>query len=125
MARIEDLKEVAPCGMKIRYTVDNDTDIITYTDINGRGEDNLQKACEHCSWRGICKPTAMSHEKALAELEKIKEVLRKEEKQTWTLYQAQLAANGGHDGTTAGFGYRQQHTAILNIMEELGITAER
>lgn len=122
---VQDLKETAPCGMRIRYTVDSSTDMVTYTDINGRGEDNLQKSCEHCSWRGICKPTVMSHEKALEELEKVKKVLRKEEQQTWKLYQAELAANGGHDGTTAGYRYRQQHTAILNVMEELGITAER
>ncbi|HAB60044.1 MAG TPA: hypothetical protein DCE48_04930 [Lachnospiraceae bacterium] len=122
---VQDLKETALCGMRIRYTVDSCTDMVTYTDINGRGDNNLQKACEHCSWRGICKPTAMSHEKALAELEKVKEILKKEEQQTWKLYQAELAANGGHDGTTAGYGYRQQHTAILNVMEELGITEER
>ena len=34
--RIEDLKETAPCGMLIHYTV-NEEDMITYNDINGRG----------------------------------------------------------------------------------------
>lgn len=122
---IQDLKETAPCGMRIRYTVDSSTDMVTYTDINGRGEDKLQKACEHCSWRGICKPTAMSHNKALAELEKVKEVLRKKEQQTWKLYQAERAADSGYNGAAAGYGYRQQHVAVLDIMEELGIMAER
>lgn len=71
MARIEDLKEVAPCGMRINYTVDNDTDFITYTDINGRGEGHLQKDCERCTWRGICKPTAISKEALVKELAEI------------------------------------------------------
>lgn len=122
---IQDLKETAPCGMRIRYTVDSSTDMVTYTDINGRGKEKLQAACDHCSWRGICKPTAMSLETALKKLDTMTQVLRKEEQQTWKLYQAELAANGGRDGTTAGYGYRQQHIAILNVMEELGITAER
>lgn len=52
--RIEDLKEVAPCGMLIHYTVDNDTDMITYTDINGRGQ-KCEK-CHGCTWTAICKP---------------------------------------------------------------------
>lgn len=37
MDRIEDLKETAPCGMLIHYTVDRETDFVTYNDINGRG----------------------------------------------------------------------------------------
>ena len=36
MGRIEDLKETAPCGMEIHYTVD-ENDMIAYNDINGRG----------------------------------------------------------------------------------------
>lgn len=56
-ARVEDLKETAPCGMNIRYTVDKSTDFITYTNINDRGEKRKSEACEKCSWRGICKPT--------------------------------------------------------------------
>lgn len=73
MARIEDLKEVAPCGMRINYTVDNDTDFITYTDINSRGEGHLQKDCERCTWRGICKPTAISKEALVKELAEIQQ----------------------------------------------------
>ena len=53
MGRIEDLKETAPCGMEIHYTVD-ENDMITYNDINGRGV-HCDK-CEGCTWRGICKP---------------------------------------------------------------------
>lgn len=60
--RIEDLKETAPCGMLIHYTV-NEEDIITYNDINGRGV-HCDK-CDGCTWKGICKPEepkkAMSH----------------------------------------------------------------
>lgn len=49
-----DLTEKAPCGMCIHYTLDTSTDMITYTDINGRGK--LCGKCEKCSWKGICKP---------------------------------------------------------------------
>lgn len=52
--QFEDLKEKAPCGMLIHYTVDNATDMITYTDINGRGK--VCSSCDGCTWRGICKP---------------------------------------------------------------------
>lgn len=41
MDRIEDLKETAPCGMLIHYTVDRETDFVTYNDINGRGRYRL------------------------------------------------------------------------------------
>lgn len=51
--RIEDLKETAPCGMLIHYTV-NEEDMITYNDINGRGV-HCDK-CDGCTWKGICKP---------------------------------------------------------------------
>lgn len=67
---VEDLKEIAPCGMRISYTVNND-DFITYTDINDRSDGKLQKACDGCTWRGICNPTAMSKETLLAELAEI------------------------------------------------------
>ncbi len=53
--KIEDLKEMAVCGMTIHYTV-NEDDIVVYNDINGRGV--LCDKCEGCSWRGICKPSA-------------------------------------------------------------------
>lgn len=53
MGKIEDLKETAPCGMVIHYTIDGD-DVITYNDINGRGVECA--SCEKCTWRGICKP---------------------------------------------------------------------
>lgn len=60
--RVEDLKETAPCGMLIHYTV-NEEDMITYNDINGRGV-HCDK-CDGCTWKGICKPEepkkAMSH----------------------------------------------------------------
>ena len=60
--RIEDLKETAPCGMLIHYTV-NEEDMITYNDINGRGV-HCDK-CGGCTWKGICKAEepkkAMSH----------------------------------------------------------------
>lgn len=48
--RIEDLKEKAPCGMLIHYTV-NEEDMITYNDINGRGV-HCDK-CDGCTWKGI------------------------------------------------------------------------
>lgn len=67
---VEDLKEIAPCGMKISYTVNSD-DFITYTDINGRSDGKLQKACDGCTWRGICSPTAISKETLLTELAEI------------------------------------------------------
>ncbi len=54
----EDLKETAPCGMLIHYTVDTSTDFVTYTDINGRGNEKKASACDKCSWKSICKPTA-------------------------------------------------------------------
>lgn len=54
MSRVEDLKETAPCGMEIHYTVDNDTDFISYSDINGRGI--RCEACHGCTWYGICQP---------------------------------------------------------------------
>lgn len=57
----EDLKEIAPCGMPIHYTVDTETDFVTYTDINGRGEHRLCEACKGCSWKAICKPTACNY----------------------------------------------------------------
>lgn len=53
MGRIEDLKETAPCGMEIHYTVDGN-DMIAYNDINGRGV--YCDKCKGCTWRGICKP---------------------------------------------------------------------
>lgn len=53
MGKIEDLKETAPCGMLIHYTVDGD-DIIVYNDINGRGVQC--EHCKNCSWHNICKP---------------------------------------------------------------------
>jgi len=65
--RFEDLKEVAPCGMRIRYTVDNDTDMITYNDINDRGEYNHSEKCKGCSWYGICKPTEVDFMKIITE----------------------------------------------------------
>ena len=55
MADICDCKEVAPCEMLIHYAVDKN-DFISYNDINGRGV--LSKKCEHCTWKGICKPTS-------------------------------------------------------------------
>lgn len=54
----EDLKETAPCGMLIHYTVDTSSDFVTYTDINGRGNERKASACDRCSWKSICKPTA-------------------------------------------------------------------
>lgn len=68
MGKIENLKEIAPCGMKINYTVNNDTGFITYTDINDRGNGHLQKACEGCIWKGICIPTAIDKETLINEL---------------------------------------------------------
>jgi hypothetical protein len=54
MSKIEDLTEVAPCGIAIHYTVDNDTDFVTYNDINGRGK--YSNKCPGCSWYGLCNP---------------------------------------------------------------------
>lgn len=51
--KIEDLKETAPCGMVIHYTV-NEQDIVSYNDINGRGV--LCDACQKCTWKAICQP---------------------------------------------------------------------
>lgn len=53
-AVVEDLKEDAPCGMRIHYTVDKSTDMVIYDDINGRGKECEQ--CRECTWRGICQP---------------------------------------------------------------------
>lgn len=57
---VEDLKELAPCGMLIHYTVDTTTDFVVYNDINGRGEENLTKKCLTCSWRNLCSPTLIN-----------------------------------------------------------------
>lgn len=65
--RVEDQKEVAPCGMLVRYTVDRDTDFITYTDICNRGQYRLSQSCKRCSWRGICKPTEANFLEILSE----------------------------------------------------------
>lgn len=46
MGRIEDLKETAPCGKEIHYTVD-ENDMIAYNNINGRGA--LCDKCEGCT----------------------------------------------------------------------------
>ena len=43
---VEDLKEISSCGMTIHYTVDTETDFVTYTDINGRGE-HRPTACNY------------------------------------------------------------------------------
>ena len=59
---LEDLKETAPCGIRIHYTVD-ECDMVIYNDINGRGEENMTKKCEHCSWRCICKPSPYNNSK--------------------------------------------------------------
>ena len=53
---VEDYTENAPCGMHIRYSVD-DRDFVVYNDINGRGEGKLSPTCKRCSWKGICRPT--------------------------------------------------------------------
>lgn len=58
---VQDFKEFAPCGMKIHYTVDSETDFITYTDINGRGKNRRCEACERCSWSAICQPTECNY----------------------------------------------------------------
>lgn len=54
---IQDLKETAPCGISIRYSVDSTTDFVTYNDINGRGK--KCEACSGCTWYGLCKPQAL------------------------------------------------------------------
>lgn len=64
---VEDLKEISPCGMTIHYTVDTETDFVTYTDINDRGEHRLCDACERCSWKAICKPTACNYMEIIQE----------------------------------------------------------
>ena len=71
MGKIEDLREIAPCGMIIHYSVNTDTDMVTYTDINDRGEERFQKVCKNCSWRGICKPTRMTAETAVKQISKV------------------------------------------------------
>lgn len=64
---VEDLKEYAPCGILIHYTVDTDTDFVTYTDINGRGEYKLCKECEGCTWNAICRPTECNYMKIISD----------------------------------------------------------
>lgn len=64
---IEDQKEIAPCGMNIRYTLDKATDFVTYTNINNRGEYKLCESCKKCSWKGICKPTECNYMKIIQE----------------------------------------------------------
>lgn len=64
---VEDLKKIAPCGMDIHYTVDKQTDFVTYTDINGRGRHKLCKACEKCYWKCICKPTECNYMEIIQE----------------------------------------------------------
>lgn len=67
MSRIEDLKEIAACGMAIRYTVDKETDFITYNNINDRGQYRYSKKCVGCSWRSICQPTEADFLKILSD----------------------------------------------------------
>lgn len=55
--RVEDLKESAPCGMLIHYTIDKSTDFVTYNDINGRGNYRFSNTCNGCTWRALCQPT--------------------------------------------------------------------
>ena len=54
---IHDLTERAPCNMVIHYSVDSDTDFVTYNDINGRGKQCT--SCHGCSWYSLCKPEAI------------------------------------------------------------------
>lgn len=54
---IQDLKETAPCGISINYSVDSTTDFVTYNDINGRGK--KCEACSGCTWYGLCKPQTL------------------------------------------------------------------
>ncbi len=68
MSRIEDLKETAPCGMLIHYTVDRASDFVTYNDINGRGNYRLGPCCAKCTWKGICKPTEADYLKILSDV---------------------------------------------------------
>lgn len=67
MNRIEDLKETAPCGMLIHYTVDRESDFVTYNDINGSGNYRLVSNCKKCPWKGICKPTEADYLKILSD----------------------------------------------------------
>lgn len=61
--KIEDLKEMAPCGMVIHYTVD-ENDLIAYDDINGRGV--LCDKCKGCTWRCICNPSEKVTQKKMS-----------------------------------------------------------
>ena len=64
---IEDLKEVAPCGLLIHYTVDRTSNFVVYNDICDRGHYRLSPNCSNCSWRGICKPTEADFLKILSD----------------------------------------------------------
>ena len=74
MNQIEDLKETAPCGMVIHYTVDGN-DFVVYNDINGRGV--KCDSCKHCSWKAICTPvefTVMNFEQLIERMNTVKSI---------------------------------------------------
>lgn len=64
-----DLKETAPCGMEINYTVDNTSDMITHDDIYGRGIKS--EKCKCCGWRAICRPRETENEIAKSNMQEI------------------------------------------------------
>lgn len=93
----EDLKEKAPCGMLINYTVDKSTDLVTYTDINDRGKGAKSEKCKNCSWRGICQPTEpekhMSHDLFVQIRSMISSEIEKEQKKRETAIETLASDN--------------------------------
>lgn len=51
MPKVEDYIETTPCGVKVRYTV-NEMDIITYHSFNTKPI--CGKVCKGCTWFNLC-----------------------------------------------------------------------
>lgn len=111
---VEDLKEIAPCGMSINYSIDTKTDFVTYTDINNRGQYKLCEACERCSWRGICKPTECNYmaiiQEALGKAVNPLDVITQIYEQAAAGYESEVIHHG--DGTIQMKVTKQPYTGV-------------
>lgn len=111
---VKDLKEIAPCGMSIHYSVDTKTDFVTYTDIDNRGKYKMSAACEKCSWKGICKPTECNYmaiiQEALGRVVKPLDVITQIYEQAAAGYESEVIHYG--DGTMQMKVTKQPYTGV-------------
>ncbi len=47
-----DFKEKTPCGGAVRFTVDPDTDFVTYADFSSQCKAGIE--CKGCGWHNFC-----------------------------------------------------------------------